>query len=64
MTQCWANVLFLMRTNSVGPALNQRCGSIAGRSGQELLELGQSTGSIAGLTHNRLVRRWASIWRK
>ena len=37
-----------MRTNSAGPALNQRCGPIAGRSGQWLLELGQSTGSIAG----------------
>ena len=40
-------------TNSVGPALNQRCGLIAERSGQELLKLGQSTGSIAGLPHNR-----------
>ena len=48
MTQCWANVLFIMQTDIVGPALNQRC---------DCLEIGQSTGSIltenGGLPHNR-----------
>ena len=42
-----------MRTNWVGPALNQRCGHIAGRSGQRLLEMGENTGSLEGLPHNR-----------